>query len=42
MSSPLADMYELALPDVEVELADVKRKDLQDLQRPKDVVVLRG
>ena len=41
VTSAFADIKELALPDVEVELPDVKRKDLQDLQRPKDVVVLR-
>ncbi|MGV3620368.1 MAG: translocation/assembly module TamB domain-containing protein [Archangium sp.] len=41
VTSAFADIKELALPNVEVELPDVKRKDLQDLQRPKDVVVLR-
>lgn len=42
VTSTFADIKELALPDVEVELPEVKRKDLQDLQRPKDVVVLRA
>lgn len=42
VSSAFADITELALPDVTVELPEVKRKDLQDLQRPKDIVVLRS
>lgn len=42
VSSTLADLRELHLPSVKVELPDVKRKDLQDLQRPKDVIVVRA
>lgn len=41
-TSSLVDVHALSLPRVEVELPEVKRKDLQDLQRPKDVIVLRG
>ncbi len=42
VSSTLVDIRSLKLPDVVVELPEVKRKDLQDLQRPKDIVVVRA
>ncbi len=32
----------LHLPETHVELPQVKRKDLQDLERPKDIVLVRG
>lgn len=41
-TASLVDLRTLALPRVEVELPEVKRKDLQDLQRPKDIIVLRN
>ncbi len=42
VTKDLVDITELVMPRVDVELPDVKRKDLQDLERPSDVVVLRG
>ncbi len=42
VSSTFADIKTLELPRVDVELPDIKRKDLQDLQRPKDIIVLRS
>ncbi len=41
LTSKLADIKHLTLPAVTVELPEIKRKDLQDLQRPKDIVVIR-
>ena len=38
----LVDIRRLQLPRVDVTLPEVKRKDLQDLQRPKDIIVLRS
>ena len=34
-------MRSVSIPRAEVLLPEVKRKDLQDLQRPKDIIVLR-
>jgi translocation and assembly module TamB len=42
VTSALADIHSLSLPRVDVQLPEVKRKDLQDLQRPKDIIVLRN
>ncbi len=42
VTDSLVDVTALRLPRVEVELPDIKRKDLQDLQRPSDILVLRG
>lgn len=42
VTSSMADIRELRLPEVTVELPEVKRKDLQDLQRPKDIIVVRA
>lgn len=42
VSSTFADIKQLEIPRVDVELPDIKRKDLQDMQRPKDVIVLRA
>jgi translocation and assembly module TamB len=42
VTSTLADIHSLSLPRVDVQLPEVKRKDLQDLQRPKDIIVLRN
>ncbi|MDP1826472.1 MAG: translocation/assembly module TamB domain-containing protein [Archangium sp.] len=42
VTSTLIDIHKLELPRVDVTLPDVKRKDLQDLQRPKDIIVLRA
>ncbi len=33
---------DLGIPEAHVELPQVKRKDLQDLERPKDIVLVRG
>ncbi|MDP3158188.1 MAG: translocation/assembly module TamB domain-containing protein [Archangium sp.] len=41
-SSTLVDVRKLSLPRVDVGLPEVKRKDLQDLVRPSDIIVLRG
>jgi translocation and assembly module TamB len=41
VTAHLVDIHKLELPRVEVNLPEVKRKDLQDLQRPKDIIVLR-
>lgn len=38
----LIDLTAIDLPRVDVELPEIKRKDLQDLNRPKDIVVVRG
>lgn len=35
------DLRSVSIPRAEVLLPEVKRKDLQDLQRPKDIIVLR-
>ncbi|MFT3711810.1 MAG: translocation/assembly module TamB domain-containing protein [Archangium sp.] len=35
------DLRTVSIPHAEVQLPEVKRKDLQDLQRPKDIIVLR-
>lgn len=42
VSAALFDIRKLSLPRVEVGLPEVKRKDLQDLERPGDIIVLRG
>ncbi len=41
LSEKLLNINELSLPRVEVELPDVRRKNLQDLERPGDVFVMR-
>ncbi len=41
-TSALIDIKKLSLPRVEVALPEVKRKDLQDIQRPGDIIVLRA
>jgi translocation and assembly module TamB len=38
----LVDLKSVELSRVDVELPEVKRKNLQDLSRPKDIIVLRG
>jgi translocation and assembly module TamB len=38
----LVDLSAVELARVDVELPEVKRKDVQDLERPKDVVLTRG
>lgn len=42
VTTSLVDVKRLAIPRVDVQLPEVKRKDLQDLQRPKDIIVLRN
>jgi translocation and assembly module TamB len=36
------NIKQLSLPKVLVELPDIRRKDLQNLDRPKDIVIVRG
>ncbi|MCA2977827.1 MAG: translocation/assembly module TamB domain-containing protein, partial [Myxococcaceae bacterium] len=38
----LVDLSTVELARVDVELPEVKRKDVQDLERPRDVVLVRG
>ncbi|GMU60553.1 MAG: hypothetical protein AMXMBFR34_23160 [Myxococcaceae bacterium] len=42
VSDELINLRSVTLPRVDVELPDVKRKNLQDLNRPKDIIILRG
>ncbi|HEY1086349.1 MAG TPA: translocation/assembly module TamB domain-containing protein, partial [Archangium sp.] len=42
VTSTLVDIRTLELPRVDVALPEVKRKDIQDLERPGDIIVLRG
>lgn len=42
MSESLIDIRELAIPEAHLELPELKRKDLQDLSRPSDVVLVRN
>lgn len=42
LSDPIVDISRLALSRVDVELPEVKRKDIQDLERPADLVLVRG
>lgn len=42
VTATLVDIRELALPRVDVRLPEVKRKDIQDLDRPGDIIILRG
>lgn len=41
-TSKLINIKRLSLPRVDVDLPEVKRKDLQDLQRAGDIIVLRN
>ncbi|MFO0598779.1 MAG: translocation/assembly module TamB domain-containing protein [Myxococcaceae bacterium] len=40
-SAEAVELSRVSIPHAEVRLPEVKRKDLQDLQRPKDIIVLR-
>lgn len=40
-TSSLIDIQRLMMPRVDVALPEVKRKDLQDLERPPDILVIR-
>ncbi|MEW5740667.1 MAG: translocation/assembly module TamB domain-containing protein [Myxococcota bacterium] len=42
VTDELIHLRSVDLPRVDVELPDVKRKNLQDLARPKDIIVLRN
>lgn len=42
VSDPIVDISKLELSRVDVELPEVKRKDIQDLERPADLVLVRG
>lgn len=42
VTEQLINLKSVDLPRVDVELPEVKRKNLQDLSRPKDIIVLRG
>lgn len=42
LTDELINLKSIDLPRVDVELPEVKRKNLQDLSRPKDIIVLRG
>lgn len=42
LSSNRVNIRELAIPEARVELPEVDRKDLQDLDRPEDVVLVRN
>lgn len=42
LSDDLVNFTRLDLPRVDVELPEVKRKDIQDLERPSDLVIVRG
>lgn len=42
LTDELINLKSVDLPRVDVELPEVKRKNLQDLNRPKDIIVLRG
>ncbi|MBL8920384.1 MAG: translocation/assembly module TamB domain-containing protein [Myxococcaceae bacterium] len=42
LSDPIVDISKLELSRVDVELPEVKRKDIQDLERPADLVLVRG
>jgi len=42
VTSALVDVKKLSLPRVDIALPEVKRKDLQDIQRPADIIVLRA
>jgi len=42
LSDTSVDVSRLSLPSVVVELPEVRRKDVQDLERPTDVVLIRG
>jgi translocation and assembly module TamB len=42
LSDELIDLSHVAFTRLEVELPEVKRKNIQDLNRPVDIIVLRG
>lgn len=42
VSDELIDLTKLSLSRVDVELPELKRKDIQDLERPKDLVIVKG
>ncbi|HYV44563.1 MAG TPA: translocation/assembly module TamB domain-containing protein [Myxococcaceae bacterium] len=41
LSSDLIDLQQIEVPEAHVELPDVKRKDLQEIGRPDDIVLVR-
>ncbi|HEY8206298.1 MAG TPA: translocation/assembly module TamB domain-containing protein [Myxococcaceae bacterium] len=41
VSRRLIDLQQIEIPEAHVDLPDIKRKDLQELQRPKDIVLVR-
>jgi translocation and assembly module TamB len=41
-TADVVEVRELAIPQAQVELPQVRRKDLQDLDRPKDVILVRN
>ncbi len=38
----MVDIQQLSIPEAHIELPDVKRKDLQELERPADIVLVRN
>ena len=42
LTATLVDIHKLSLPRIDIDLPEVKRKDLQDLERPSDIIVLRS
>jgi translocation and assembly module TamB len=41
-SARLVNLQRLSIPEAHIELPDVKRKDLQELERPQDIVLVRN
>ncbi|HVE86649.1 MAG TPA: translocation/assembly module TamB domain-containing protein [Myxococcales bacterium] len=41
LTSKVVDLQEISIPEAHVELPDVKRKDLQDIDRPDDIVLVK-
>jgi translocation and assembly module TamB len=41
LSARLVDIQNLTIPEAHIELPEVKRKDLQDIDRPDDIVLVR-
>jgi len=42
LSRTLIDLQQIEVPEAHVELPDVKRKNLQDINRPDDIVLVKG
>ena len=41
-NAKLVDIQRLSIPEAHIELPDVKRKDLQNLERPEDIILVRN